>query len=104
MKKPTLDDLWKRWLEENLERECDPHELVSVLLHNRFSLDSIRETMGEKFPAGAELLDVAEPDYRAISETRLTRMRRTQNCRRWTPTSCRSTCWMTSCRGWSAIR
>jgi prolyl 4-hydroxylase len=73
MKKPVLDDLWKRWLEENLERECDPNELVSILLQNRFSLDSIREAMGEKFPAGAELLDVAEPDYQAISETRLTR-------------------------------
>jgi len=73
MKKSILDDLWKRWLEENLERKCDSNELVSILLQNRFSLDSIREAMGEKFPAGAELLDVAEPDYQAISETRLTR-------------------------------
>ncbi len=71
--KRKLDDPWKSWLEENLERRCDPTELVSILLQNHFSMDSIRESMGEAFPADAELLERAELDYRAISETALTR-------------------------------
>ncbi len=48
-----LDESWKAWLQENLARQCDPAELVGILLERSFSLASIRETMGEKFPAGA---------------------------------------------------
>ncbi len=73
MTERELDDAWKSWLEENLARQCDPIELVSILLRNQFSLDSIRETMGDRFPPSAALLEVLLPDYRAISETRLTR-------------------------------
>jgi prolyl 4-hydroxylase len=48
-----LDDSWRRWLEENLERQCDPGELVRILVGHEFSLDSIRQCMRERFPHGA---------------------------------------------------
>lgn len=72
MTKRQLDESWKTWLEENLERQCDPVELVSILLANDFDLDSIRQGMAERFPAEPDFFDVARPDYRAIAETRLT--------------------------------
>jgi prolyl 4-hydroxylase len=46
---------------------------VSILLDNDFSLESIREHMGERFPDGLEFWDPARPDHRAIAETRITR-------------------------------
>ena len=48
-----LDDSWRRWLAENLQRQCDPRELVRILVGHEFSLDAIRQCMGEGFPDGA---------------------------------------------------
>jgi len=73
MRKRKLDGSWKSWLEENVERQCDPAELVTILLENEFDLDSIKESMADRFPASLEFFDAARPDYRAISESRLTR-------------------------------
>jgi len=72
MGRRKLDESWKTWLEENLERQCDPAELVSILLENDFHLASIQEGMGERFPADLEFFSTARPDYRAIAGTRLT--------------------------------
>ncbi len=68
-----LDESWKRWLADNLERQCDPHDLVSTLLENRFSLESIRENMGGSFPVGPEHADQEGPDYHGLSELGITR-------------------------------
>ena len=73
MGKRALDESWTTWLEENLERRCEPSELVSILLDNEFSLESIREQMGERFPDRLEFWDPGRPDHRAIAETRITR-------------------------------
>jgi prolyl 4-hydroxylase len=77
-----LDESWKRWLAENLERECDPHDLVSTLLENRFSLESIRENMGDSFPVGPGHESQDGPDYQRLSEVRLTKSSSTPGLRR----------------------
>lgn len=80
----ALDGTWPQWLRENLDRKCDPGQLLGILLRNGFSAASIREHMGSLYPAGSKLLAGApekggEPefdyefDYKAISETRLAR-------------------------------
>ena len=78
MSKRRLDESWKGWLKENIERKCDPEELLGILLKNQFTVDSIRTAMGEKFPAHSELLGTlaekeSDIDYKAISQPRLTR-------------------------------
>ena len=76
MSKKRLDDSWKGWLKENLDRQCNPEELLSTLLGAAFSVDSIRECMGDKFPANSSLLAGASPpalDYQALATVRLTR-------------------------------
>lgn len=73
MTKRTLDEAWTTWLEENLERQCDPSELVSILLDNEFELDAIRQSMGERFPADTDFFATAWPNYQALAEPRLTR-------------------------------
>lgn len=77
-----LDESWKRWLAENLERQCDPHDLVSTLLENRFSLESIRENMGDSFPVGPEHAGQDGPDYLGLSEVGITRSVSTPGLRR----------------------
>lgn len=59
MDKKRLDDSWKGWLRENLDRQCDPEELLGVLIGNEFSIESIRENMGDKFPASSVYLGAA---------------------------------------------
>ena len=79
MDKRRLDESWQGWLKENIERQCDPEELLGILLKNNFTIDSIKMYMGDKFPGHSELLGAAaerektDIDYKAISEVRLTR-------------------------------
>jgi prolyl 4-hydroxylase len=56
-----LDASWKAWLEENLARGCSRPELVQILRDHKFSLSSIRETMGAAFPSDTPPPDVLEP-------------------------------------------
>jgi prolyl 4-hydroxylase len=49
----ALDESWKGWLKENIERGCSRTELVGILRNHGFSLSSIRENMGEAFPSQA---------------------------------------------------
>jgi hypothetical protein len=44
------DKNWQCWINENVERGCDVHELGGILLKNGFSLPQIRAMMGEKYP------------------------------------------------------
>src|SRR5688572_20245592 len=46
----ALDESWKGWLKENMERGCSRTELVDILRKHGFSLSSIKENMGEAFP------------------------------------------------------
>jgi prolyl 4-hydroxylase len=75
-----LDDIWVAWLQQNLARKCDPKQLLEILLKNGFSEQSVREHMGTLFPAGSPLFrhilqvdKVVVPDYKALSEIRITR-------------------------------
>jgi prolyl 4-hydroxylase len=61
-----LDDSWRAWLKDNLERRCDPGELLAILIRHQFSLDSIKDGMGPSFPAHV-------PDFRAVAEPPLLR-------------------------------
>jgi prolyl 4-hydroxylase len=45
-----LDESWRAWLRENIERGCSRRELVDLLRTHGFSLSSIRQNMGEAFP------------------------------------------------------
>lgn len=76
--KRRLDDSWKAWLKENIERQCNPEELLGILLQNNFSPASIEECMGEHFPAHSSFLQegteqAGDLDYKAISRPRLTK-------------------------------
>ncbi len=74
-----LDDAWKGWVAENIARGCSNEEILGILLKERFSLASIEQAMGEKFPADSPLLPESvrrvppPPDYLAISRPRLLR-------------------------------
>ena len=88
MAKRQLDDSWKSWLRENIERQCDPEELFCILIQNHFSLNSVRESMGDYDPTREPLADAAEKepdniDYKAIAKTRLTRPRKCPQARRF---------------------
>jgi len=41
---------WQDWVNENIIRGCDPLEMGSILLKNKFSLPQIRTMMGTKYP------------------------------------------------------
>ena len=79
-----LEGEWLGWLQENLDRKCDPEPLLETLLKNHFDIDSIRQHMGLLFPEHSVLLKKygvtqgGNPsgsgiDYIAISRPRLTR-------------------------------
>jgi prolyl 4-hydroxylase len=74
-----LDDSWKKWLAENLQRGCSPEELLAILLKHEFSLASVREGMGVCFPESTGALensaagDQPQPDYRSIAQPPLLR-------------------------------
>src|SRR4029078_877660 len=71
-----LDGTWPAWLQENLERRCNPEQLLEILLRNGFSVASIRAHMGGSFPGASPLLgepDRPAIDYQALARVRLTR-------------------------------
>ena len=75
-----LDGTWPAWLQENLDRKCDPEQLLGILLKNGFGAESIQQHMGTLFPSGSPLLkgmgqakDGPAIDYTAVSRPRLTR-------------------------------
>jgi prolyl 4-hydroxylase len=75
----NLDASWKAWLKENIERKCSPDELFGILLKNNFAPASIKEAMGDYFPAHSSLANMfgensAGIDYEALSRVRLTQM------------------------------
>jgi len=55
MSTKPLNAAWKAWLKENVDRQCDPRQLVGILIEQQFSMDSIRECMGPMLPAGFPL-------------------------------------------------
>ncbi len=74
---------WLNWLQENLDRNCNPEELLGMLLKNDFDLNSIQRHMGLLFPKDSELLKKAGYtadardqasgiDYAAIANPRIT--------------------------------
>ena len=77
LKRLQLDPAWCAWLHENLNRGCAPAQLLEKLLANDFSLPSIQQEMGARFPHHAGLLASAlnsmpAIDYQAVSRALLT--------------------------------
>ena len=72
-----LDHSWKAWVKQNIDRGCDPQELLGILVKQGFSRTSIADAMASKFPGGpgafAEALrgSIGQPDFRAIAKPRL---------------------------------
>ncbi len=78
MSTKRLDESWTAWLAENIQRRCNPEELLDILLKNAFDLGSIRSAMGAHYPAQSPVALAAEGradhlDYRALANVRLTR-------------------------------
>jgi prolyl 4-hydroxylase len=55
-----LDAAWRAWLQENLERKCDPQELTQILRKNGFSLATIQQAFKSLVPANVSVRSVAE--------------------------------------------
>lgn len=49
-----MDKSWLAWTEENLQRGCNPEEILGILMNNNFAVPEIRQAMGDKFPAHAD--------------------------------------------------
>lgn len=45
-----MDKNWQEWAVHNLDRGCDPEQILESLLKQRFALASIQKVMGDKFP------------------------------------------------------
>lgn len=58
----TLDPSWKRWVEDRLERECDPQQLVGTLLRNGVPLSVIADSLGDRLALGVDTFEVSDPD------------------------------------------
>ncbi|HPQ94429.1 MAG: 2OG-Fe(II) oxygenase [Thiothrix sp.] len=50
----SLNQEWQNWLDQNLERQCDPVELYQIMRDNGFSRTVIKVMMGDAFPASVE--------------------------------------------------
>jgi prolyl 4-hydroxylase len=78
MSTKRLDASWTGWLKENLQRGCNPEELLGILLKNAFDIRSIRDAMGSEFPDQSPLALAAERrepdpiDFAAVASVRLT--------------------------------
>jgi hypothetical protein len=57
-----MDKSWMEWVNENLQRNCDPGGIAEILLANKFTLPAIQEMMGEMFPE-----NLAEPQTPAVN-------------------------------------
>jgi len=79
MSKKRLDAEWSGWLAENLQRRCNPEELLAILLKNAFDLESIRNAMGAHYPAQSHTALAAEHrrpdpvDHQGLAAIRVTR-------------------------------
>lgn len=68
------DKNWQCWINENVERGCDVHELGGILLKNGFTLPQIRTMMGEKYPeslaqaANSRVQSIADQNHRGADE------------------------------------
>jgi prolyl 4-hydroxylase len=75
MSKKKLDATWDRWVKDNLQRQCKPEEILAILIKNAFSMESIRQSMGDSFPVGSALFGAQDDtlDYEQLANVRLTR-------------------------------
>jgi prolyl 4-hydroxylase len=83
--KDSLDDSWKAWLQDNIQRGCDAEELFCILIQNQFSLTAVREAMGDHDPTRLPLTcgTAAGVDYTSIAETRITNAHQVPQARRF---------------------
>ena len=73
-----LEGAWLVWLQENIDRKCDPEQLLAILSKNGFSPKSIQAHMESSSSNFTFLKDAAQKlesqiDYAAISKVRITR-------------------------------
>lgn len=69
----ALDSGWISWLKENIQRGCDPAEIVHILQQNNFSMHSIEAAMGAFFPAPTIQKKFPPIDYKALARVNITR-------------------------------
>lgn len=58
----TLEPSWQRWVEDRLERECDPQQLVGTLLKNGVPLSSIADSLGDRLTLGTATFEAPDND------------------------------------------
>jgi ribosomal protein L16 Arg81 hydroxylase len=56
-----VDNSWKNWVKENLDRGCDPMEMCGILQKNKFTLPQIKQAMGASFPVGFGQTEATAP-------------------------------------------
>jgi prolyl 4-hydroxylase len=61
-----LDAAWRRWLEDNLERGCNPQELTAILRKNGFAAASIQEALSSLLAKKARSLEGTNAAPRVI--------------------------------------
>lgn len=74
----NIDAAWSGWLRQNIARNCNPEELLDILIKNGFALSSIKKEMGNSFPHYSSLIalfgeDPVTVDYEALCNVRITR-------------------------------
>ncbi len=62
---------WQGWLDNNLERQCDPVELYNILRENGFNTTVIQRMMGEAFPSHLGMDQKISLDHQALYDTPL---------------------------------
>ena len=69
----SLDGDWRGWIDENLDRKCEPKGIFDILVDHGFRIDEIKAAMGADFPVVDEALAEQEIDYASLSVPRITR-------------------------------
>src|SRR4051812_4427769 len=63
--KSRLDSSWRGWVDENLDRQSDPAQMIEVLLKHDFSPEAIVEAMAPRCAGAAPLVEERRPSQRA---------------------------------------
>jgi prolyl 4-hydroxylase len=78
MQGKQLGAAWEGWLQENIARQCNPGELLAILLNHGYAIDAIQQAMGAHFPKESPLLNPTAINYQAIAEANITRANNVQ--------------------------
>ncbi|MFZ4540449.1 MAG: prolyl hydroxylase family protein [Rickettsiales bacterium] len=65
-----MDDRWKGWIKENMQRGCNPKDLQAILLKNKFNAEEIDAEL-ELYQPSDERTEII--NFKALASVRVTR-------------------------------